>query len=88
MSPEVRKILFVASNCFLISYQAGNEQAEHEVMTCTFDYVDPKPPFLGFEYWGAMGILLAILAIGLIVAAIFVSQREASEPGIFQQSSE
>jgi hypothetical protein len=36
------------------------------------------PPFLGFEYWTEVGVMLGVLATGLF-AAVFVSVRNSSD---------
>ena len=70
VADTVRATLFVASNLFLLSYQACKQAAESQP-TCviSFDY-RPPPPFLGFDCWGETGVVLFVLATGMIAGAI------------------
>jgi hypothetical protein len=78
--PIVRTILFVASNLFLLSFQACKEHTNYESYdTCVIDFNQlPPPPFLGFEYWGTVGIILLVLALGLVVAAISLAEQNVT----------
>jgi hypothetical protein len=40
--------------------------------------IDPfmPPPFLGFAYWSTVGIVLGVLACGLLQAAIMIARED------------
>jgi hypothetical protein len=86
MRPTTRSVLFVASNLILVSYQACKEQNEHDWGSCELYDVGVDPPFLGFDYWGVIGIAFAILAAGLIVGAIL--EALPNESLIFEPPSD
>ena len=63
---------------FLISFHACREGAAHDQSgLCMPDPFMP-PPFLGFEYWSEVGIMLGVCAAGLFVA-VFLSVRNSSD---------
>ena len=72
-------VLFLCSAfLFPISFLACREGAAHDQSgLCEIDISGP-PPFLGFEHWTEMGIMLGVLAAGLFVA-VFLSVRNSSD---------
>lgn len=71
-SRTVKALLSAAVLLFFISHVACEEGGEHD--QSGFCVIDPymPPPFLGFEHWVTLGVTLAVLASGLVIAAIML----------------
>jgi hypothetical protein len=72
--PVILKLLIVAAVSYVGSYVACQEGYAHDQSgLCVIDPFLP-PPFLGFEYWGQVGIALAVAASGIVVAIFKMSK--------------
>ena len=78
-------ILSLCSAVFsLISFFACREGAAHDQSgSCVIDFSAP-PPFLGFEHWTEIGIVLGVVASGLL-CAVFLSVRNSSDDADSQE---
>jgi hypothetical protein len=66
--------LLLAALLFIASLAACSEGADHDQSNlCVIDPFMP-PPFLGFEYWGTVGITLATVASGLVLAILLMRE--------------
>lgn len=71
-------LLLCSAFLFPISFLACREGVAHDQTgLCELDISAP-PPFLGFEYWTEVGVILGVLATGLVVA-VFVTARNSSD---------
>jgi hypothetical protein len=69
----VTRNLLIVAGCFcLVAYSAGREGYAHDQSgLCVIDLSMP-PPFLGFEYWSQVGIALAVVATGMVIAVVIL----------------
>ena len=72
---NVKRLLLFAACSSLASFVTCQEGYEHDQSgLCEIDPFMP-PPFLGFESWSSVGIVLAVLACGLFLGAIMIARE-------------
>ena len=64
------RLLLLAGLLFIASFAACREGISHD--QSGFCVIDPfmPPPFLGFEHWQGVGIVLATAASGVMLAVL------------------
>jgi hypothetical protein len=72
----VKRLVLIAACSSIASFVSCQEGDAHDQSgLCVIDPFMP-PPFLGFEYWSTVGIVLGVLACGLLHAAIMIARED------------
>ena len=66
---SVTTLFLVAACLYLVSYPACREGHAHDQSGfCVIREL--PPPYLGFEYWSEVGLVVSVMATGLLIAAV------------------
>jgi len=76
---RIARLLLGGAAFYLIAIPACNEGISHD--QSGFCVIDPfmPPPFLGFEYWTETGLMLAVFATGIVVAAFLFWRNDPDD---------